>query len=189
MLVAGMCSATLSTLGNEYNVLSGVLTKDFYNRVIRPDADEKRLVLWGRLNTLLIGALTTLLALALIYLKKEFNLIDILQKILGSFGPAIMIPLLAGLIIKRVNSRGAIAGVAAGTISGVSLIVLNAVLLSLWKNRLASWPRFSAYGSARPRHAFPRTRPCGRGNSWPAWPSPASPRSTRKRKPNPPSSW
>jgi SSS family transporter len=137
MLVAGMCSATLSTLGNEYNVLSGILTKDFYNRVIRPDADEKRLVLWGRLNTLLIGALTTLLAVGLIYLRREFNLIDILQKVLGSFGPAIMIPLLAGLVIKRINSRGAIAGVTAGMISGVFLIVLNGVLLSLCKDRMA----------------------------------------------------
>ena len=143
MLVAGMCSATLSTLGNEYNVLSGVLTKDFYQKVLRPNADEKRLVRWGRTNTLLIGTLTTLLALGLKYLKEVFNLIDILQKILGSFGPAIMIPLLAGLVIKKVNSRGAIAGVAAGTISGVTLIILNGILLGIYQERLAGDPALS----------------------------------------------
>jgi SSS family solute:Na+ symporter len=143
MLVAGMCSATLSTLGNEYNVLSGILTKDFYGKIIRPDADERRLVLWGRYNTVFIGALTTMLALGLQYLRQVFNLIDILVKILGSFGPAIMLPYLAGLVLKKVNARGAITGVIAGTISGVSLIILNGVLLSVYRADLATNPTLS----------------------------------------------
>jgi len=138
MLVAGMCSATLSTLGNEYNVLSGVLTKDFYGRIIRPDADENRLVRWGRYNTVIIGTVTTLLALALQYLKQVFNLIDIMVKILGSFAPAVMISYLAGLVIKKVNARGAITGVITGTLSGVSLIILNGVLLSIYKDEVAT---------------------------------------------------
>ncbi len=143
MLVAGLFSATLATLGNEYNVLSGVLTKDFYQRMIRPEADEHRLVRLGRWNTLLIGGLTTLFALGLKYLKEVFNLIDILVKIMGAFGPAIMIPYLAGLFIRKINSRGAIAGVTAGTISGVSLIIINAVLLSVYKSRLDADPLLS----------------------------------------------
>jgi SSS family solute:Na+ symporter len=138
MLVAGMCSATLSTLGNEYNVLSGILTKDFYGKILRPEADERRLVLWGRYNTVFIGALTTMLALGLQYLRQVFNLIDILVKILGSFGPAIMLPYLAGLVLKKVNARGAITGVIAGTISGVSLIILNGVLLSVYRADLGT---------------------------------------------------
>lgn len=138
MLVAGMCSATLSTLGNEYNVLAGVLTKDFYQKIMRPDADEKRLVRWGRYNTLLIGMMTTLFALGLKYLKEVFNLIDILMKIFGAFGPAIMLPLLAGLIIKKVNSKGAVTGVTVGMISGLTLVILNGVLLSIFKDRLAT---------------------------------------------------
>ncbi len=143
VLVAGMFSATLSTLGNEYNVLSGVLTKDFYHKVLRPGADETRVVKIGRINTAMIGLLTTFFALGLKYLKEVFNLIDILVKIFGAFGPAIMIPLLAGLVIKKVNSRGAIAGVTAGTISGVSLVILNGVLLAAAKDRLATDPALS----------------------------------------------
>jgi SSS family solute:Na+ symporter len=143
MLVAGMCSATLSTLGNEYNVLSGILTKDFYNKIIRPDADDRRLVRWGRYNTVVIGAVTTMFALGLQYLKQVFNLIDILVKIFSSFGPAIMIPYLAGLVIKKVNARGAITGVITGTLSGVSLTILNGVLLSIYKAQIATNPTLS----------------------------------------------
>ncbi|MBT4482850.1 MAG: sodium transporter, partial [Candidatus Latescibacteria bacterium] len=40
LMIAGMFSATMSSLGSEYNVLSGVLTKDFYGKIVRPDADE-----------------------------------------------------------------------------------------------------------------------------------------------------
>jgi len=138
MLVAGMCSATLSTLGNEYNVLSGILTKDFYQKIVHPGADEKRLVRWGRYNTVIIGTLTTLFALGLKYLREVFNLIDILVKILGSFGPAIMIPYLAGLVTKKANARGAVSGVISGTVSGVSLIILNGILLSIYKDQLAT---------------------------------------------------
>jgi Na+/proline symporter len=138
MLVAGMCSATLSTLGNEYNVLSGILTKDFYNKILRPEADDRRLVTWGRYNTVVIGAVTTMLALGLQYLKQVFNLIDILVKIFSSFGPAIMIPFLAGLVLKKVNARGAITGVITGTVSGVTLIILNGILLGIYKDQVAT---------------------------------------------------
>ncbi len=143
MLVAGLFSATLATLGNEYNVLSGILAKDFYQKILRPGADERRLVRIGRANTVLLGVLTTSFALGLKYLREVFNLIDIMVKIIGAFGPAIMIPYLAGLMVKKVNSRGAIAGVTSGTISGVGLIVINAVLLSVFKAQVAADPTLS----------------------------------------------
>ena len=138
LLVAGMFSATLSTLGNEYNVLSGVLTKDFYNRMIRPAAAEKELMTWGRLNCAIIGTITIGIAFGLKYLKEVFNLIDIMVKIFGAFGPAMMLPLLAGLLLKKVNSRGALAGVAAGMFSGVLLVILNGILLRIYQDQLAT---------------------------------------------------
>ena len=143
ILVAGMFSATLSTLGNEYNVLSGVLTKDFYQKRIRPAADERRLMTVGRLNCALIGLLTLVIAFGLKYLKEVFNLIDIMVKIFGALGPAMMLPLLAGLLFKKINSRGAVAGVVAGMFSGVVLVVLNGILLGVYKDRLAVDPALS----------------------------------------------
>ena len=137
LLVAAMFSATLSTIGNEFNVLSGILTKDFYQKIIRPGADDKRLVFVGRINTAIIGGLVTVLAVGLMYVKKVFNLIDIMVKVFGALGPAIMLPLLGGLILKKINSKGAVTGVIAGTISGVSLVVLNAVFLGVYGGQLA----------------------------------------------------
>ena len=142
LLMAGMFSATLSTLGNDYNVLSGVLTKDFYGKVVRPDADERSLLKWGRINTAIIGGLTIFFAIG-INLVKGFNLWDIMVKAFGALGPAIMLPLLGGLFWKRINSSGAIIGVVVGTISGVGLVVLNTVLLKLYGGQLADNPVLS----------------------------------------------
>ncbi len=211
LLVAGMFSATLSTLGNEYNVLSGVLTKDFYQRMIRPDADEKRLMKWGRLNCAIIGLVTLGIAFGMKYLKEVFNLIDIMVKIYGASGPAMMIPLLAGLLFKKVNSRGAVAGVVAGMFSGVLLVVLNGVLLGIYKDRVAVDPALSYWlkqgwisassgvnilatilglviGSAL--FKTPLKREKGPGNFWPGCPCPASRTSSRGKSGGRPSaSW
>jgi hypothetical protein len=111
--------------------------------MIRPDADEKRLMNWGRLNCAIIGLVTLAIAFGMRYLKDVFNLIDIMVKIYGASGPAMMIPLLAGLLFKKVNSRGALAGVAAGLFSGVLLVVLNGVLLGIYKDRVAVDPALS----------------------------------------------
>ncbi len=142
LMVAGMFSATLSTLGNDYNVLSGILTKDFYARVINPDADESRLLMWGKINTALVGGLTILFAVGINQIR-GFNLWDIMVKAFGALGPAIMLPLIAGLFIRRVNSRGALAGIVAGMISGTSLVILNTVLLGVYSERVASDPGFA----------------------------------------------
>jgi Na+/proline symporter len=132
-----MFSATLSTLGSEYNVLSGVLTKDFYGKVIRPDADEALLIRWGRINTALIGGITIVFALGINFVR-GFNLYDIMVKAFGALGPAIMLPLLGGLFIRKINSKGAITGVLAGMLSGIGLVVFNFILLGIHQERLVT---------------------------------------------------
>lgn len=142
LMVAGMFSATLSTLGSEYNVLSGVLTKDFYAKKINPDADERTLIMWGRINTALIGGITIFFAIGINYLR-GFNLYDIMVKAFGALGPAIMLPLLGGLFMRKINSRGAITGVLTGTLSGVGLVIINLILLAKYQSRLADDPTLS----------------------------------------------
>ncbi len=136
LMVAGMFSATLSTLGSEYNVLSGVLTKDFYGKMVNPEAGEELLIKWGRINTAIIGGITIFVALGISFVR-GFNLYDIMVKAFGALGPAIMLPLLGGLFIKRINSKGAITGVLAGTLSGVALVVTNFILLSVMSEQMA----------------------------------------------------
>jgi len=127
-LLTAMLSATLSTLGSEYNTLSGVLTRDFYKRIINPGATEQHEVFFGRIATLVIGTITMLLAI-LMNMLQGLTLMDIMFRFFSAFGPPIMIPLVAGLLFRKANSRGVVWGIVAGTATGVILILVNIILV------------------------------------------------------------
>ena len=68
-IVGNTGTAFVSTAVTQYNVLSGVLTKDFYGKMINPEADEKVLIRWGRINTALIGGITIVFALGINFVR------------------------------------------------------------------------------------------------------------------------
>jgi len=122
-LLAAMLSATLSTLGSEYNTLSGVLTREFYTKLINPGASDKQEVLVGRLFTLVIGSITMLIAIGLNRVSGK-ELIELMFMSFAAFGPPIMIPLIAGLLSKRFNARGVLRGVLGGFSAGSVIIIV-----------------------------------------------------------------
>ena len=62
LIVAAMLAAIMSTLDSGINALATVVTKDFYLRFFRPDADETSQVQFSRIMTVLIGAVTIVIA-------------------------------------------------------------------------------------------------------------------------------
>ena len=142
VMIAAIFSATLSTLSNEFTMLSSVLTNDFYARKINPEASQSRLIAIGRFNSLLIGVLTIGLAVLLQYVR-GMNLFDIMVKAYTAFAPAIMVPLLGGVLFRSLNSRGALAGIIAGFISGTVLLVLNVLLVGIYHEQFVSNPRLN----------------------------------------------
>jgi len=142
VMIAAIFSATMSTLSNEYTMLSSVLTNDFYARKIFKTASQKHLITVGRINSLLIGALTALFAISFHYIR-GMNLYDIMVKSFTAFAPAIMTPLLAGLLVRRLNSKGAMAGIVSGFISGTVLLALNIVLVGIYHEQFIADPRLN----------------------------------------------
>jgi Na+/proline symporter len=139
MLVAGMFASTLSTMGSEFNVLAGILTNDLYKRLFRPDATDRDLVKVGRISTMAIGGLVIIIAIILSVLQ-GFNIFDIMFKAFGALLPATALPILAGFFWKRISARGAMTGLIAGAITGVSLVVLNVSLVSAYSIEMKSNP-------------------------------------------------
>jgi SSS family solute:Na+ symporter len=139
LAISALLSATMSTMGSEYNTLSGILTRDFYKKKFRPGLTEAREVGVGRLFTVAIGAVTVLLGL-LLSLLKGLTLMDIAFRFMSAFGPPIMIPLIGGLLFRRINSRGVVAGVAAGAVTGSLLVLTNLVLTQVFAAEMAASP-------------------------------------------------
>src|SRR5690606_23702988 len=59
LMLASMFSAAMSSLNSEFNVMAGVLTKDFYQRFLRPEADERHLMWVARATTVGVGLAVT----------------------------------------------------------------------------------------------------------------------------------
>ena len=75
LVLASLISAYMSTISTQLNWGSSYIVYDFYKRQINPDASQKRLVAVGRISTVILMVLSTLLALLLQNAMQLFNLL------------------------------------------------------------------------------------------------------------------
>jgi hypothetical protein len=141
-----MFSATMSTLSGDYNVVASVITKDIYQRLFDKKASERRLVVVGRLATLLVGGLTAAIGVGLAA-SAQRSLFEIMVTLFGIFVGPMLIPMLLGLVSRRVTWRSAAAGIAAGFICGLSLFFYKSFVLAKQPGIDPGWLRydFEAY--------------------------------------------
>src|SRR5438093_3023430 len=62
VMLAAMFSATMANLSAQFNVKSGILTKDVYQSLFRKSAGEHELLVVGWVTTFLVGGATTVIA-------------------------------------------------------------------------------------------------------------------------------
>jgi Na+/proline symporter len=140
LVIAAMFSATMSMLSSDYNVCAGVLTNDVYRRYIRPQAGQKELVLCGRLATLVIGVVS----LGVAFLMAEVGGEGLFRNMVKLFSIAtapVALPMMAGLLSRRVTNTAALTGFLAGVLTGMAIFELCpdsfAFLGAAWKKENA----------------------------------------------------
>ena len=124
LIVAAMFSATMSTLSSDYNVCASVLTNDVYRRLFHPHASQKELVQVGRIMTVVFGVLALGVGLLMSRGKSE----DLFRTMVTLFGLAtapVALPMLLGLVSRRMTNAGAVAGCLAGLAVGLSLFFIK----------------------------------------------------------------
>lgn len=75
IVLASLIAAVMSTLSTHLNWGSSYIVNDFYLRFLKPEASDKELVAVGRISTVLLMALSALLALALSSALDAFNIL------------------------------------------------------------------------------------------------------------------
>ena len=141
LMIAAMFSATMSTLSGDYNVMASVITEDIYRRLFDKEATQRRLIIVGRVATLLVGALTITIGISLIASARK-GLFEVMVTVFGLFVGPMLIPMLAGLLIRRVTWRGAAAGIATGFASGLTLYLYKILVLSAQPGMDPNWLRY-----------------------------------------------
>jgi len=124
LVIAAMFAATMSSLSSDYNVCASVLTNDVYRRLFRRGAGQKELVLVGRVMTLLIGVFCLGAALFMARGKAE-DLFRIMLTLFGLATAPVAIPMLLGLVSKKLTNLSAIIGFCCGTAAGLGLFYLS----------------------------------------------------------------
>ncbi len=127
IVLAGLIAAMMSSLDSGMNSVSTLFTMDFYKKM-RPEADTKSLMKVGRLVTIVVMILAILIAPQI---GKFDGLWGYLQQTLAWFSPPVVALFVLGLFSKKVNNKGAIAGIIVGIPISVALI-LNSIYDFNW---------------------------------------------------------
>ena len=146
LMVAAMFSATASMVSSQLNVFAGVLTNDIIKPWLKHSPDQKKLVRIGRLMTLLLGACTTALAIAVPFIGGAEKIILGMTSLL--VGP-LLLPVIWALFSHRVTTLDL------GIATGLSFAVGALIKFGLPPgSTLAALPLFSVianYAHANPR--------------------------------------
>jgi SSS family solute:Na+ symporter len=131
LIIAAMFSATMANLSSHFNVRASVLTNDVYRRLLRPRASEKELVLTGRAMTALVGGVTVLTALYLAHASAP-KLFTIMATLFGCVVAPMGLPMLAGILSRRVTTLSATTALIGGSALSIALYFLLPEGGSLW---------------------------------------------------------
>ncbi|MBN1590608.1 MAG: hypothetical protein JW888_13925 [Pirellulales bacterium] len=121
LVIAAMFAATMSMLSSDYNVCAGVLTNDVYRRLFRPDASQKQLVLVGRAMTLVVGGFALGAAMLMSTLTGE-GLFKAMVTLFGVVTAPVGVPMILGLLSRRVTNLAALVGWFVGIVVGLALL-------------------------------------------------------------------
>ncbi len=128
IIVAALFSATMATVSADLNAIASVLTKDFYQRILKPSATETSLVAVGRVMTLLLGSLIIATSIW-IGLSRRDSLFHIMVTAFGVLLAPTLLPLLATLLFRKLSSKGVITGLCSGMVCGLSTLTAKTLYL------------------------------------------------------------
>jgi SSS family transporter len=137
IVVAALLSATMATVSSDFSSIAGVLTKDVYQRLINPAASQKKLLVVGRLITLLIGSMSIAIGLYL-SLGGDQPVLHLMVVIASAFIAPSFLPLMGALVSRKLTTQGVITGFFLGLASGLTLLALRT-----WAMPHGFWPWMS----------------------------------------------
>lgn len=126
VLICAMLGAALTYMDAGLNKNAGIFIRCFYKPVVRPDADEKHLLIVGKLCTLLFGALIIGIA-ELIRLVPSSGLFDLTNQLAAWLLIPLMIPMAYGLFVKGTPPWSGWSTVLVGFVSSIVVARLFAV--------------------------------------------------------------
>ncbi|WP_221029084.1 sodium:solute symporter family transporter [Actomonas aquatica] len=100
LLAAGIFAATMSSMDSGLNRNAGIIVKNLYQPLLRPQASDRELLNVGKASTVALGLLV--IAVAIFYSEiKDLSLFELMLKFQILVSLPYIVPLVLGLIIRR----------------------------------------------------------------------------------------
>jgi SSS family transporter len=115
VMVAAIISAVLSTVDSGLNCLATASLCDFHLRLFPRQQSDAHLVRLARIWTIIWIGLSVLLAIIILYGTQE-NIVRKVSSVLGMFSGVLLGIFLLGILLRRSNTPGVMAGAIAGLI-------------------------------------------------------------------------
>jgi len=125
LVVGGLLAALMSSLSSLFNSCASLFTVDIYEK-INPKASERHLVTVGRIATMVVVVMG-IIWIPVMQRVSQGGLYKYLQSVQGYLAPPITAVFLLGLFCKRINGKGAVAGLAIGFIAGMTKLTIQAL--------------------------------------------------------------
>ena len=125
MVIAAMFSATMSSLAGNFNAAASVVVNELYLKFALASSSRTKM-LAARIATVLVGGLVLALTFVMQYVQGADDLFNLSNKIFGVFLPPIAIPMLAGLLVRRVSRRAGMMGLVGGIAFGLAVFAAGA---------------------------------------------------------------
>ncbi len=139
LVVAGIIAALMSSLSSLFNSTATLFTLDIYKK-IKPKVSEQKLVLIGRMATLVV-VFFGLLWIPIMPMISKGGLYQYLQSVQGYLAPPITAVFLLGLFNSRINNKGATWGLSLGFFAGMLKLIIQ---VFFGKEKIAN-PELLAY--------------------------------------------
>ncbi len=123
LLLIAASVAIITSTGNSFLMAPSTnITRDIYQRFIKPDASQKQVVMFQRLALILLGIFAYLL------LTQFRTILDMAFTAYTMVGAGLTPVLLAAFLWKRVTTAGGVASIATGMGVTITITVINSIL-------------------------------------------------------------
>ena len=115
LFICGILAAIMSTADSQLLVCASSVSKDIYKNIVKPDADDKKVLNISRITVLAVAVIAFIIAW-----NPESSIMDLVSDAWAGFGSAFGPLVITALFWKRTNLSGAVTGIVTG---GLTVII------------------------------------------------------------------
>ncbi len=109
LFLCGILAAIMSTADSQLLVCASSVSKDIYKNILKPEADDKKVLKMSRITVMIVAVLAFLIAW-----NPDSSIMDLVSDAWAGLGSAFGPLVVCSLFWKRTNLPGAVAGIISG---------------------------------------------------------------------------